>query len=224
DGTLEILGRVDDQVKIHGVRVEPAEVSAVLARHPSVESCFVVARKNEQDETCLVAYVVASKQEKKTNTLRSYLVKQLPAAMIPAFFVFLDSLPLTSNGKVNRSALPAPDQSMPALEKTFVVPRTPVEKLMADIWSDLLKLERVGIRDNFFEIGGHSLIATQFVSRIRRELNLEIPLRAIFEMPTIESLAFHLLEQQAKAAHTDEVVGLLAELDSLPECVPGSKT
>ena len=225
DGTLEILGRVDDQVKIHGVRVEPAGVSAILARHPSVKSCFVVARKNEQDEICLVAYVVASKQEKTTSTqLRSYLVEQLPAPMIPAFFVFLDSLPLTLNGKVDRSSLPAPDQSMPALEKTFVVPRTPVEKLIADIWSDLLKLESVGIRDNFFELGGHSLIATQFVSRIRRELNLEIPLRAIFEMPTIESLAFHLLEQQAKAAHTDEVVGLLAELDSLPECVPGSKT
>src|SRR5207253_3491888 len=153
------LGRLDDQVKIRGVRVEPAEVTAILARHPAVESCVVVAKKNERDETYLVAYTVASEHEKATSTqLRSYLIEQLPAAMVPSVFVFLDHLPLTPNGKVDRGALPAPDQSRPELTESFVAPRTADEKLIAGIWGEVLKLKQVGIYDNFFDLGGHSLL------------------------------------------------------------------
>lgn len=190
DGTLEVLGRLDDQVKIRGVRVEPAEVTAILARHPAVKSNFVAAIKNEQGETFLVAYVVATKRENSTSTqLRSHLVQQLPAAMIPAFFVFLDSLPLTPNGKVDRRALPAPEKPKPDLSGAFVAPRNSIEEVLAGIWVELLKLQSVGIYDNFFDLGGHSLLATQVISRVRKAFGIDLPLRVIFEMPTVAQLA-----------------------------------
>jgi len=177
----------------------------------------VVARKTEQDETCLVAYVVASKQEKKTNTLRSYLIKQLPVAMIPAFFVFLDSLPLTSNGKVDRSALPAPDQSRPELEHGYQAPRTPMEEILAEIWREVLKLERIGIHDNFFDLGGHSLLATQVIARIRQSLGMELPLRAVFEATTIEKMAVMIVEEQSKRSNQEDLASILREVESLTD-------
>jgi acyl-coenzyme A synthetase/AMP-(fatty) acid ligase/acyl carrier protein len=193
DGTLEILGRLDDQVKIRGVRVEPAEVTAILSQHPLVDSCIVVGKKNERDETCLVAYVVASNQGQATTTqLRSYLLEQMPAAMVPSVFVFLDSLPLTPNGKVDRKALPEPDHKRSEPEESFVAPRTEIERIVAGIWTEVLKTERVGVHDNFFELGGHSLLASQIVSRIRVALQVEVSLRALFEKPTVASLCDHI--------------------------------
>ena len=218
DGTLEILGRLDDQVKIRGVRVEPAEVAATLARYPAVESSFVIAVKNEQDEICLLAYVVLAKQQKTTSTqLRSYLVERLPAAMVPAFFVFLDSLPLTPNGKVDRKALPVPDRSRPELAAIFVRPRNPVEEMLAEIWAEVLRVERIGIRDNFFDLGGHSLLATQIISRLRDQLQMELPLRTLFEKPTIATLATAIMEKQAEGVPAEQISGILAEVESLPE-------
>lgn len=193
DGTLEILGRVDDQVKIRGVRVEPAEVTAILSQHPLVDYCIVVGKKNEGDETCLIAYVVASKQGQATTTqLRSYLLEQLPAAMVPSVFVFLDSLPLTPNGKVDLKALPEPDHKRSEAEESFVAPRTEIERIVAGIWTEVLKPERVGVHDNFFELGGHSLLASQIFSRIRVALQVEVSLRALFEKPTVASLCDHI--------------------------------
>lgn len=193
DGELEILGRLDDQVKIRGMRVEPAEVTARLSQHPLVDSCIVVGKKDKGDETCLVAYVVASKQgQATTRQLRSYLLEQLPAAMVPSVFVFLDSLPLTLNGKVDRKALPQPDHKKSEPEKSFVAPRTEIERIVACIWAEVLKLDNVGIHDNFFELGGHSLLASQIFSRLRGALQVEAPLRTLFEKPTVASLSDHI--------------------------------
>jgi amino acid adenylation domain-containing protein len=193
DGTLEILGRLDDQVKIRGVRVEPAEVTAILAGHPAITSCAVVARKDEQDEMYLIAYAVASEQAKVTTTdLRTYLLQQVPAAMVPSAFVFLDALPLSSNGKIDRNALPAVDRRSPDLEPGYVAPRTVVETSLAEIWAEVLKLDKVGIHDDFFNLGGHSLLATQAISRINKALQVELPLRVLFEKPTLVGLSDHI--------------------------------
>jgi amino acid adenylation domain-containing protein len=193
DGTLEILGRLDDQVKIRGVRIEPAEVTAILAQHPLVDSCIVVAKKNADDDSSLVAYLVASKQGQPTSTqLRSYLLERLQLAMLPSAFILLDALPLTSNGKVDRKALAALDHNRPDPEESFVAPRTTLEKMLVAIWAEVLKSNRVGIHDNFFELGGHSLLATQLVSRVRGALEVELPLRALFEKPTVAGLSDHI--------------------------------
>jgi acyl-coenzyme A synthetase/AMP-(fatty) acid ligase/acyl carrier protein len=190
DGALEILGRLDHQVKIRGVRVEPDEVTAVLLQHPAVRAGVVIAREDEAGQHYLVAYlVVAEPDEALKRALRAYLSGQLPAAMIPAAFVFLEQLPLTPNGKVDRRALPAPDRALSQPEDTFVAPRTPVEETLAGIWARVLGLERVGVHNTFFELGGHSLLATRVVSHIRQACRVELPLRSLFETPTIAGLA-----------------------------------
>ena len=190
DGSLEILGRLDHQVKIRGVRIEPDEVMATLLQHPGVKSCVVVAHKDEQDQNSLVAYVSIAKQERVTSSeLRSYLSSQLPSPMVPSVFVLLDALPMMPNGKVDRRALPAPDQAKHSMEETFVAPHTPIEELLAGIWAEVFGLERVGIYDNFFELGGQSLLATQVVARVRDALQIDLPLRSLFEKPTIAELS-----------------------------------
>jgi acyl-coenzyme A synthetase/AMP-(fatty) acid ligase/acyl carrier protein len=217
DGTLEILGRLDDEVKIRGVRIEPAEVTATLARHPLVESCVVVGKKNERDETYLAAYAVASVEEKSTTTeLRSYLLQQLPAAMVPTVFVFLDSLPLTPNGKIDRKALPEPDQQRSAPEESYIAPRSRIESVVAGIWAEVLKLQRVSVHDNFFALGGHSLLATQIVSRIREALQVDLLLRALFENPTVSSLSDHLEAiQRAGNEHQGTAMDNLDETEEI---------
>lgn len=190
DGSVDFLGRLDDQVKIRGVRVEPGEVAAVLLRHPEVASCVVVARRDDQGDAALVAYVVTPRQGPETVAeLRAHLARQLPAAMMPSAFVFLRQLPLTANGKVDRAALPAPAVAAERPADTFVSPRTPLEEVLASIWVSVLRVERVGVYDNFFELGGHSLKATQVMSRICGALGLDLPLRTLFEAPTLASLA-----------------------------------
>ena len=190
DGTVEILGRLDHQVKIRGVRVEPDEVAAVLARHPGVRACVVLAHKDEQERHFLAAYVVPARPDETTlPALRAYLGAQLPAVMLPATFVLLDRLPFTLNGKVDRRALPVPDRSRPEPGKTFVTPRTLVEKALAVIWAEVLKLERISVHDNFFELGGHSLLATRVLSQLRTTFQVELPLRSFFEVPTVAGVS-----------------------------------
>jgi acyl-coenzyme A synthetase/AMP-(fatty) acid ligase len=190
DGMLEIHGRLDDQVKICGVRIELGEVTAALSRHPWVNECIVTARKDDEGQTCLVAYVVAANPDDvKSSDLRVFLSKQLPAAMIPSAFVFLARLPLTPNGKVDRQALPAPEPNKPERDEIFVVPRNPVEETLAEIWKEILHVERVGVHDNFFDLGGHSLLATRVISRVHNAFQVVCPLRNIFETPTIAGLA-----------------------------------
>ncbi|MFP5273889.1 amino acid adenylation domain-containing protein [Coleofasciculus sp.] len=189
DGNIEYLGRIDNQVKIRGFRIELGEIEAVLSQHPGVRETVVIARVNPTGDKQLVAYVVLHQEEAPTiSDLRRFLKEQLPDYMVPSAFVTLESLPLTPNGKVDRRALPEPELR-PELELTFVAPRTPIEEMLASIWACVLGIEKVGVHDNFFELGGHSLLAAQVISRVRDTMSVELPLRSLFEAPTVASLA-----------------------------------
>ncbi|MGC1376637.1 MAG: amino acid adenylation domain-containing protein [Anaerolineales bacterium] len=190
DGNIEFLGRIDSQVKVRGFRIELGEIEAALAALPEVREAVVVAREGQSGTgNHLVAYLVAQAGHTLPGTaaLRSSLAQSLPEYMIPSAFVCLERLPLTPNGKIDRRALPAPD--MTRSETGYVAPRTPAEETLARIWAEVLKLDRVGVHDNFFELGGHSLLATQVVSRIRQALDAELPLRMLFQTPTVAGLA-----------------------------------
>ena len=189
DGNLTVLARLDHQVKIRGVRVEPEEVSAVLAAHPGVSACAVIARPDRQGETVLVAYVAPKGAQLGATELRAFLADRLPTVMIPSAFVFLSHLPLTPNGKLDRRALPEHEQDDAILEQPYIAPRTPIEALLAQMWADVLRVPRVGVDDDFFDLGGHSLRATQLIARARAAFGIELPLRAIFETPTVAGLS-----------------------------------
>ncbi|HEX6751683.1 MAG TPA: amino acid adenylation domain-containing protein [Longimicrobium sp.] len=184
DGTVEFLGRVDAQVKIRGFRVEPGEVEAVLRACPGVREAAVVVREDEPGEKRLVAYVAG---EAAADEVREHLRGRLPEHMLPAAFVFLDGLPLTPNGKLDRRALPAPE--LASAEERYVAPRTPVEEVLAEIWAEVLGLERVGAHDSFFDLGGHSLLIMRLLARIQATFDLEISIRTVFSMPTLEAMA-----------------------------------
>ena len=194
DGNIQYLGRGDYQVKIRGFRIELREIEAALAEHPSVVQAVVTAHESAAGEKRLVAYVVSQPRCAPTTIieLRTFLKNKLPEHMVPASFVMLDSFPLSPNGKVDSRALPSPGETRPELDKAFVEPRTPTEELLADIWAQVLGVERVGIYDDFFDLGGHSLLATQVVSRIRETFQVEMPLRRLFETPTVAGLAENL--------------------------------
>ena len=190
DGTLEHLGRLDDQVKIRGFRIELGEIEAVLAEHPDVREAAAHLWTVKADDVRLVACCVPAKAGVLGPiSLRKHLRARLPEHMVPSAFVLLDALPLTPNGKLDREALPIPGHDRPELEATYVAPRTPAEEILAAIWAEVLKLDCIGIHDNFFELGGHSLLAIQVVSRISRSFKVELPLRALFEAPTIAMLS-----------------------------------
>jgi len=220
-GELEYEGRIDDQVKIRGYRIELGEIEAVLGEHPQVREVLVLAREDAREtqsigltaEKRLVAYFAAEK-DLGVEELRSYVGAKLPNYMVPSAFVRLQALPLTSNGKIDRAALPAPDGSRPDLAKVYVEPQTPIEALLVKIWSDVLKLEKIGIHDNFFELGGHSLLATQVVSRISRALQKNIPLRNLFEAPTVSEIALLVAksEERSDTSHAPPIVRVPREL------------
>ena len=190
DGNVEFLGRVDYQVKIRGFRIELEEIEAVLGRHAAVRESVVVAREVAAGDKRLVAYVVAAGSEPPTvGELRRHLKGQLPDYMVPAAFVMLDELPLAPSGKVDRKALPAPDDAGREFAASYVAPRTPVEEVLAGVLAEVLGVVRVGVHDNFFALGGHSLLATQVVSRVREILRVELPLSRFFEAPVVAELA-----------------------------------
>ncbi|WP_146210353.1 non-ribosomal peptide synthetase, partial [Vitiosangium sp. GDMCC 1.1324] len=191
DGNIEFLGRRDAQVKVRGFRIELAEVEAALARHPAVKDVAVVAREAGSGGKRLVAYVVPQPgQEVEVASLRTFLKERLPEYMVPSAFVSLEAFPLTPSGKVDRKALPVLE--VEATRDEFVAPRTPLEEVVAGIWAPLLGLKRVGARDNFFDLGGHSLLATQVASRLRELLRVDVPVRMLFEVPTVAELAARL--------------------------------
>jgi acyl carrier protein len=220
-GDLEVVGRVDQQVKIRGYRIEPGEVEAVLSGHEGVSQCAVVAREDAPGEKRLVGYVVRDPSRATTvSDLHHFLKERLPEYMVPSAFVLLDALPLTPTGKLDRRALPAPDAARPELGREYVAPRTPVEETLVDILKELLKLERVGVRDNIFELGAHSLLMTQLASRIRETFLVDLPLRLLFETPTVEGLTQAIALQQAQQEDSASVSEMLAELQQLtPEQV-----
>jgi amino acid adenylation domain-containing protein/non-ribosomal peptide synthase protein (TIGR01720 family) len=189
DGNIEFLGRLDDQVKIRGFRIELGEIDAVLGQHPAVEETVVVAREDVPGNKRLVAYLVVNQAAAPTILqLQQFLKQQLPEYMVPNAFVLLDALPLTSNGKVDRRALPAPDTTRPELAGTYVAPRTSVEELLVGIWTDVLGLEKVGIHDNFFELGGDSILSIQIVARAN-QAGLRLTPKQLFGHQTIAELA-----------------------------------
>ncbi|BAZ37903.1 amino acid adenylation domain protein [Calothrix sp. NIES-4101] len=189
DGNIEFLGRIDHQVKIRGFRIELGEIESVLNQHPDVENSVVTVREEQPGDQRLVAYIVNKYQSEIDHLeLRSFLQDKLPNYMLPTAFVILNKLPLTPNAKVDRKALPAPD-TMTELLANFVPPRTPTEQIIVDIWADILGQEKIGIYDNFFDLGGHSLLATQVISRLREAFKIDLPLRSLFENPTVKNLA-----------------------------------
>jgi acyl carrier protein len=213
EGNVEFLGRMDHQVKVRGFRVELGEIEVVLLKHREIRQAVVITEAGLTENQRLLAYVVTSGSKPPgIDELRNFAGQHLPDYMIPSTFVFLKTLPLTANGKIDRAALPAPDEARPDLERLFVGPRTAAEKELADIWAELLKLDEVGVHDNFFELGGHSLLATQVVSRIRKALNCELPLRSLFESPTIAQLA-----EKIEGSTASDTERLLAEIENLSD-------
>jgi amino acid adenylation domain-containing protein len=216
DGNIEFVRRADDQVKIRGFRIELGEIESTLVSHENVSQVVVMAREDKPGHKQLVAYIVVAEREAASSltcesilssssgdsfsvlageslpavseTLRNHLALSLPDYMVPSFFVYVDKIPLTSNGKVDRKSLPAPDLSLRSIADEYVAPQSTLELSLSSIWSEVLKVEKIGIHDNFFKIGGHSLLATQVISRIRHAYNIDIPLRALFEQPTIAAL------------------------------------
>ncbi|MCP4663526.1 MAG: AMP-binding protein, partial [bacterium] len=213
DGTIEFLGRIDHQVKIRGFRIELGEIEAVLGRHPAVREAVVLARSatgsEPRTEKRLVAYLVAGAAGAEIAELREYLKRQLPDYMVPDAWVELGELPLDPNGKVDRAALGRRALPAPAWGRDegreLLTPRTPVEEMLAGVWSELLGVEAVGIDDDFFELGGHSLMATRMSSRVRDLFGVELPLRAVFETPTVAGLG----ERIARLQRRDEAIPLV---------------
>jgi amino acid adenylation domain-containing protein len=215
DGNVEFLGRLDQQVKLRGFRVEPGEIEAILRRNPLVQETVVLLREDIPGDKRLVAYMVPQGDERRmtndesapasvvvrpascVSELRAFLAERLPEYMLPSAFVLLDALPLTPNGKVDRRALPPPDQDRPLDSPAYLAPRTADEARLAEIWATALGIARVGLHDNFFELGGHSLLALQVISKIRATFEVEVPLRRLFELPTLAELASEIASQQA---------------------------
>jgi len=216
DGNIEVLGRTDHQVKIRGFRIELGEIEAVLGQHPTVQKSVVVARDDSPGDRRLIAYVVGipgstlSSQE-----LRKHVQQKLPEFMVPTRIMMLDSLPLTANGKLDRKALPEPETSRPELEEAYVAPQTVAEEVLVKIWSAVLKVDDVGVHDNFFDLGGHSLLATQLISRVRNHFHMEIPLRMLFEYPTVAAMAGQLMEAKEGSATQLDLVRCLAEIETM---------
>jgi amino acid adenylation domain-containing protein len=212
DGSIGFVGRRDQQVKIRGYRIEPGEVESALTEHPLIKEATVIARNNGNGEKQLAAYLVPRERAQvSAEQIRSFLKEKLPAYMVPAQFTMLQSLPLTTTGKVDRQALSKIEPEHVSASESGLAPRTPVEEVMAAVWSDVLRREGVGIQDNFFELGGHSLLATQVLSRVRDAFNVELPLRSIFENPTIANLSREV--EAARVAQTPPRIPLLGKLE-----------
>ncbi|GBD54546.1 non-ribosomal peptide synthetase [Microcystis aeruginosa NIES-298] len=193
DGNIEYVGRIDNQVKIRGFRIELGEIEALLNQNEAVQSSCVIVREDNLGDKRLVAYVVPQPEINLTiNEIRQFLRAKLPDYMVPTAFVLLDTFPLTPNGKIDRRALPVPDLQS---QGEYIAPRNPIEEKMAQIWAEVLKLKRVSIEDNFFELGGHSLLATQVISRLQETFEIVLPLRYLFESPTIAQLSAVILKE-----------------------------
>ena len=198
DGAIEYLGRLDHQVKLRGYRIELGEIEAALRKQQGIREAVVVVREDRPGEKCLVAYVVGAESMRPTE-VRTALRGHLPEYMVPAFVVQIDALPLTTNGKVDRRALPAPEEVWERKPEALQEAKTPIEELLIALWSEVLGCTQVGIHDSFFELGGHSLLATQLIARVREMLEVEISLRAVFEAPTVARFALHVEQELRKS-------------------------
>lgn len=191
DGNLEFLGRIDQQIKIRGYRIELGEIESVLREHSRVQQAVVIVQEDSLGEKRLIAYVVPRCDDGQARCsgeeYESYLKRRLPGYMVPRQYVEIESVPLTANGKIDRKRLPR--QELQDTRKKYVQPRNAVEETLCKVWAEVLEQEQIGIHDNFFEIGGHSLLAGRVIVRIRRQFQIDLPLRSIFEAPSISLLA-----------------------------------
>jgi hypothetical protein len=205
---MEYLGRLDHQVKVRGFRIELGEIEAALRQAPGVADCTVLAREDETGDRRLVAYVVG---EAEAEALRDALLRTLPEYMVPSAFVALDALPLTANGKVDHKALPAPEGDAYAARE-YEAPADETEQALAEIWAEVLRVERVGRRDSFFELGGHSLLATRMLSRVRQVLEVKVALADLFTRPVLKDFAQVVMDAQLAQVDPEEMAQLLALL------------
>jgi amino acid adenylation domain-containing protein len=220
DGGIEFLGRKDFQVKIRGYRIEVSEIETRLLEHEAIQEAVVLAQEDGSGDKSLVAYLVPKPGHAPTmHNLREFLTQKLPGYMVPSAFVQLDALPQTPTSKIDRSALPAPESLRPDLEAAYIAPSTEAERTIAAVWQEVLRLERVGLYDNFFDLGGHSLMAIQVLSRLYRALQVELSLYVFFEAPTVAGLAeaIERVKDRAEQAEHDEMARLLAEVEGLPD-------
>ncbi len=216
DGLLEYCGRRDGQVKIRGYRIELGEISTVLAQHSSVQECIVVAREDPPGEKHLVAYLTGTDIPDRS-VLQQFLQGRLPAYMVPALFVTIPELPITTSGKIDVRALPVPDRERLQSQKEEIEPRNAVEEVLVGIWQEVLGRDQISVEDNFFEIGGHSLLATQLLSRVDRVFSVSLPLRILFEIPTIANLAAFLLQDEQESAQRLLTAQLFLQVAELSE-------
>ncbi|MBI4524484.1 MAG: amino acid adenylation domain-containing protein [Deltaproteobacteria bacterium] len=206
DGNIDFLGRIDQQVKVRGFRIEPGEIESLLGQHPKVRKAVVVAREVTPGEKRLVAYVVTDRlKPPATSGLRAFLEERLPDHMVPSLFVMMGELPMSPSGKVDRHSLPAPERDAREIEASYAAPRTAVEQKLARIWADVLGVERIGFHDDFFELGGHSLLAVKLLSRIETEFGVRLPLSTLFQDGRIEQQA-RLLRYKARPEADGSVV------------------
>ena len=218
DRCLTYLGRKDSQVKIRGNKVEIAEIKMELLNLDVVTQAVVVAHEEVPGHKRLTAYIVPTKMPGLTvSALRSALAAKLPDYMIPSAFVMLDKFPVIGIGKIDRAALPLPDNGRPALDLPYVPPRSSIEVELTRIWSAVLAVDRVGIHDNFFDLGGHSLTASRVISRVIQTFQLELPIKALFDAPTVAEMAAVIEAHQGKKVGEADLERMLAELESLPE-------
>lgn len=203
DGNIEYLGRMDDQVKIRGFRIELGEIEHLLLQDPRVLEAAVVAQMDPTDSTFLCGYVVCHEgyPVEVIDEIKEELIRRLPSYMVPAHFVTMDRLPLTANGKVNRKALPIPTLSDNRAAIGYAPPRNPVEVALVTLWQDILKVGNLGVHERFFDIGGHSLLATILISRLHKEMQVEMPLVQIFRTPTIRGMAQFILDHKKANIH-----------------------
>jgi amino acid adenylation domain-containing protein len=218
DGSIEFIGRVDHQIKVRGVRVEPAEVERVIRQHPAVLEAVLIAQENKPEHVRLIAYIVPrTASTPSSRDLRRYLVQHLPDYLIPAGFVFLEALPLNHHGKIDRTALPMPDHVRPDLATAFVAPRSPLEKQIAEIWREVLGLDCIGVHDNFLELGGDSLLAAQLISRVTRAFHLDLPLPLLFQSATVSDMALLIVRDQSTGSVQTDLEDAVSELESISD-------
>jgi len=218
DGCLVHMGRKDFQAKIRGYRIEVSEIEAVLVNIDNIKEAVVVLREDRPRDKYLAAYIVPSRQPAPTiTTLRDALAEKLPGYMIPSVFVILDTLPLLPNGKLDRHGLPHPDGCRPILDTPFIAPETPVEQALAKIWAEVLNVNHLGARDNFFDLGGHSLAATQIVSQVIKQFRVKLPLRSLFHSLTVAEMATVIAEHQGKKLEEKELEDILVNVESLTD-------
>lgn len=214
DGTLQFLGRVDQQVKLRGFRIEPGEVEAVAAEHAGVERAVVLV-ETAKGESRLLLYAVTGSSSPSAGELKAHLRQRLPEYMVPQVVTFLDVLPLNASGKIDRAALPKPDGAGLSGEAFYVAPETELQEEIAALWREVLAVERVGLHDNFFDLGGHSLRATRLVARVRQVFGIELPVREVFQGPTVAEMEVTITGRLAAGEDEGELAQMLDEIRDL---------